>query len=113
MNRAKDAFKDGYRSKDGLIWKNGEIVELPEADIVANKYGYMYAERLVTALANVIACRLCGLPTEMLGTKLCDRCWEIEHRVQADPAIAVKVLEAMGFKVDCSEYKKPRGKVPR
>lgn len=29
-----------------------------------------------------IPCQECGLPTEMLATKLCDNCWEINHRIQ-------------------------------
>lgn len=28
-----------------------------------------------------IPCKICGTPTPMLGTKLCDRCWEVEHRL--------------------------------
>jgi hypothetical protein len=31
----------------------------------------------------------------MTGTKLCDRCYELESRIQDDPAIARKVLAAM------------------
>jgi hypothetical protein len=29
-----------------------------------------------------IPCRICGKPTRMLGTKLCDGCWEVEHRLE-------------------------------
>ena len=39
-----------------------------------------------------VPCGLCGEPTPMLGTKRCDRCWELEKRVQRAPAIALKVL---------------------
>lgn len=31
----------------------------------------------------------------MLGTKLCDRCWELEKRITSDPAIARKILAAL------------------
>jgi len=28
-----------------------------------------------------VPCTICGDPTWMLGTKLCDACWEFDHRV--------------------------------
>ncbi len=28
-----------------------------------------------------IPCKICGRLTNMLGTKLCDPCWEVTHRV--------------------------------
>ena len=42
---------------------------------------------------DTIPCRLCGVPTRMKGTKLCDRCWELERRVLADPEMTRKILE--------------------
>lgn len=39
-----------------------------------------------------VPCRLCRAPTPMLGTKLCDHCWELERRVQQAPKIAARVL---------------------
>ncbi len=48
-----------------------------------------------------INCRLCDTPTNMLGTKLCDRCWELETRIQGDPELARKILE--DYDADCSE----------
>lgn len=39
-----------------------------------------------------IACRLCGDPTPMLATKLCNRCYELERRVQDNPEIAGAIL---------------------
>jgi hypothetical protein len=44
----------------------------------------------------IIPCRLCGGPTTMPGTRLCDRCWELERRVQADPELARKILRTPG-----------------
>lgn len=41
---------------------------------------------------NTIPCRICGQPTLMLGTKLCDRCWELETRIKHDPEIARRIL---------------------
>jgi hypothetical protein len=32
--------------------------------------------------AKTIPCKTCGKPTSMLGTKLCDPCWEVEHRLR-------------------------------
>jgi len=29
----------------------------------------------------MIPCKVCGTPTNMLGTKLCTPCWEITHRL--------------------------------
>lgn len=27
-------------------------------------------------------CKVCGQPTRMTGTKLCDPCWEVTHRLK-------------------------------
>lgn len=44
----------------------------------------------------VVKCRLCReVWTESCGTKLCDPCWELEHRVRHAPALALKILEAL------------------
>ncbi len=43
-----------------------------------------------------IPCKLCGKPTYMLGTKRCDRCWELETRVRTDPELAKRILEEIG-----------------
>jgi hypothetical protein len=38
-------------------------------------------------------CKFCGVPTRMLGTKQCDGCWEIAHRVRhEDPKLLAKIL---------------------
>jgi len=42
-----------------------------------------------------VPCRICGKPTPMLGTKLCDRCWELETRIRHDPEIARKILAGL------------------
>lgn len=41
-----------------------------------------------------IECRICGTQTYMLNTRLCDRCWELESRIQSDPELARKILAA-------------------
>lgn len=33
--------------------------------------------------------------TFMMGTKLCDRCWELKRRVEMDPELARKALEQL------------------
>lgn len=43
----------------------------------------------------LVTCILCGDNTFMLGTKLCDRCWELNRRMRADPEIARKIQLAM------------------
>jgi hypothetical protein len=43
-----------------------------------------------------VACRLCGTATLMLGTQLCDRCHELETRIQRDPELALKILLEAG-----------------
>ena len=37
-------------AKDGLLYRDGKVVELPEADRLAQERGYPYAEQLVKAL---------------------------------------------------------------
>jgi len=37
-------------------------------------------------------CRLCGDKTLFEGTKLCSRCWELEHRIQADVELAIRIV---------------------
>lgn len=46
-----------------------------------------------------IPCELCGRPTLFLGTKRCDRCWELEMRIRNDPLLALKILDAQTVEV--------------
>lgn len=39
-----------------------------------------------------VPCELCGTPTPMTGTRRCNRCWELESRVQADPELTLTIL---------------------
>lgn len=41
-----------------------------------------------------VPCRLCADPTTMTGTRLCDRCWELEWRIEDRPLIARRILKA-------------------
>jgi hypothetical protein len=40
-------------------------------------------------------CRLCGEPTTYTGTARCDRCWELEGRIERDPELARQILEKL------------------
>jgi len=37
-------------------------------------------------------CEICSKNTANLGTKRCDRCWELERRVKANPELTIKIL---------------------
>lgn len=39
-----------------------------------------------------IPCKYCGKPTFMMGTKMCDHCWELERRIESDPDLAYKIV---------------------
>lgn len=39
-----------------------------------------------------VPCLLCGQPTTMIFTKLCDPCWELSNRIRKNPEVARKVL---------------------
>lgn len=37
-------------------------------------------------------CKYCGTDTNNDGTKLCDRCWELERRIEQSPSLARLIL---------------------
>jgi hypothetical protein len=39
-----------------------------------------------------IPCMWCGEPTPMLGTKKCDKHWELQHRIESEPEMALRML---------------------
>ena len=42
---------DGFiTTKKGVLWRDGKIINLPEADKVARDHGHLYAERFVKHL---------------------------------------------------------------
>ena len=45
-----------------------------------------------------VPCDLCGRPTRMKGTKRCDRCWELETRIQHNPELARLILSTLPAK---------------
>lgn len=42
-----------------------------------------------------VPCGLCGTSTRMTGTKRCDRCWELESRIQGNPELARRILDGL------------------
>jgi hypothetical protein len=40
-----------------------------------------------------VPCAICTTPTPMTGTRRCDRCWELEGRIERNPTIAREILE--------------------
>ncbi len=40
-----------------------------------------------------VPCKICGDPTPMLETHLCDPCWELQFRMALDPERTAKVLD--------------------
>lgn len=41
----------------------------------------------------LVACQVCGNDTPMLGTRRCDRCYELETRIHSDPELARQILQ--------------------
>lgn len=41
----------------------------------------------------LVECKWCGGKTHMTATKLCDRCWELESRIGANPELARRMLQ--------------------
>ena len=46
-------------------------------------------------IQETVPCKWCGEPTPMLGTKECDRCYELRSRIEYDPALAVKIYTTL------------------
>lgn len=42
-----------------------------------------------------VPCKWCGKPTAMLGTKMCDRCWELDGQIRRDLEIAIKIIKSI------------------
>lgn len=49
-----------------------------------------------------VPCELCATPTPMIGTRRCDRCWELEHRIRHNLELARKILAALDPPATCS-----------
>ena len=40
-----------------------------------------------------VDCKHCGTKTRMIGTGMCDRCWELDTRIRYDFTIAEKIFK--------------------
>lgn len=44
-----------------------------------------------------VDCKWCGTPTLMLGTKMCDRCWELQTRIESNLDLAKRMIEELSL----------------
>ncbi len=45
-----------------------------------------------------VQCRVCGTATDMTGTKLCNRCYELETRIERDLELAKRIVRDVGLR---------------
>lgn len=45
-----------------------------------------------------IPCKWCGTQTDFLGTKCCHGCWELSSRIESEPELAQRILDAHNSK---------------
>lgn len=50
------------------------------------------AEIAAATKPKTVPCRWCSKETPMTGTEMCDRCWELDHRIRGDLEIARKIF---------------------
>lgn len=43
--------------------------------------------------SEVCECQWCGQETYFIGTRACNRCWELSHRIEMDIKLAEKMLQ--------------------
>ena len=43
-------------------------------------------------LHTVVPCKWCEKPTPMTGTRMCERCFELDNRIADKPALAARIL---------------------
>ena len=41
-----------------------------------------------------ITCQWCGSSDGLVGTEMCNRCWELDQRIGRDPELAEKILKS-------------------
>jgi len=44
---------------------------------------------------NTVPCKWCGEPTRMLGTRMCNFCWEMHWRIRRRPDIAKEIIRSI------------------
>jgi hypothetical protein len=40
-----------------------------------------------------VKCKWCSTETRMTGTKMCDSCWELEHRIEMNLTLAKRMIK--------------------
>lgn len=55
------------------------------------------------AQAKTVPCLYCSKPTNMLGTKLCDGCWELRARVLSNPKLAIQMLKEIAEEIPTTQ----------
>lgn len=89
-------------TKNGLLWRDGEVIPLPRADAVAREHGFQYAEQLVKALES----KTPGYPADRKlpdGTLIDIKTTKPAGPPVHWPAVIGKLLAALqtaGFSVD-------------
>lgn len=69
------------------------IGNMKEFDIITKMFGVEeLSDYLVKNKVEKVECTVCGDLTNKLGTKLCDRCWELKSRIERHPTLAMKIL---------------------
>lgn len=53
-------------------------------------------------------CKWCSAETRMMGTKECDRCWELHRCIEADIELAKRMIAAVEEKNENPEMSKMR-----
>jgi len=53
----------------------------------------MFGGKMEKSDMEVTDCKWCGAETVNTGTKECDRCWELRHRIENDLELAKKMIE--------------------
>lgn len=51
------------------------------------------AEAATTGKLDTVPCKWCEQHTSMTATKMCDRCWELDHRISGDLQLAAIILK--------------------
>lgn len=46
-------------------------------------------------MEKTVACKWCEEETFSIGTRECDRCWELRHRIERDPTLAKRILSGV------------------
>lgn len=51
-----------------------------------------------------VPCKWCKAPTWHTGSGCCDNCWELQHRIQGNPALAARILSETSHRLPSKEF---------